>query len=522
MPAANPIKHCPGCDDPNIRSSIPFELQCSPCRKKERNRIWREANPGAMASNAKRWREAGNKPNRPADYNKKRAIAHREKYHSDEIFRLKCKESAKQYRTGNPEKVRLLLSEWRKKNIDHSRKYHREYNSNRKANDPEFHKRALDAASLWRHRNWKPATTGLGWVHDVEKSKLVDGNHIRKLKAWQNGFCYICNNPMGESTVEHIIPRSIGGSSVTQNVVLSCSKCNYSRQHRLLNVDWKPENREPNVENYFVTYKTIGNALANEGFDYRQTDDGYFEIKGNNATKNLYILSTFQCSERNIATSSQKVSVEIQNIDPEAIIIFDNEWYSRKSAVMNALRSKIGIAERGRGARKMDIVEISAEAAREFLDKNHIMGGITEPYRIALMDGNEIYGVGVFADRENGARYECVRLSFRGHVPGGMSRIISALFRLYGRRPITTFIDSRYATGIGHDAIGFKNIGRTPASYQWVFPDRVQHQRYLSNDNKCSYNLLYFNPELTVDTNIGINGVHRIWIPGRWRMILDA
>ena len=65
---ANPIKNCPGCADTILRATLSVEQQCSSCRKKERNRIWRITNPGVMASNAKRWREAGNVSVRPEGY----------------------------------------------------------------------------------------------------------------------------------------------------------------------------------------------------------------------------------------------------------------------------------------------------------------------------------------------------------------------------------------------------------------------------------------------------------------------
>jgi hypothetical protein len=87
---------------------------------------------------------------------------------------------------------------------------------------------------------------------------------------------------------------------------------------------------------------------------------------------------------------------------------------------------------------------------------------------------------------------------------------------------VTSFIDTRYATGGGHDTIGFKATGRTPETYLWVLPDRVQHQRYLSNDNKMSRSLLYFNPEVSREDNIRANGIFRVWVPGRISMSLEA
>ena len=125
----------------------------------------------------------------------------------------------------------------------------------------------------------------------------------------------------------------------------------------------------------------------------------------------------------------------------------------------------------------------------------------------------------MFADR--GDVYECVRLAFAGHIPGGMSRILTELRRRYERKPISSYIDTRYADGAGHESIGFMREGTTPETYMWVFPDRMQHQRYLSNDNKMSRNLIWFDPELSREQNIAANGIFRIWTPSRLRMMLD-
>ena len=145
------------------------------------------------------------------------------------------------------------------------------------------------------------------------------------------------------------------------------------------------------------------------------------------------------------------------------------------------------------------------------------MGAVSASHRIALTDGNKIVGLGMFADR--GEVYECVRLAFAGHVPGGMSRIITSLRRNYEHKPISSYVDTRYADGAGHETIGFTYEGMTPETYMWVFPDRMQHQRYLSNDNKMSRNLIWFDPASSREQNITANGVFRVWTPGRIRML---
>ena len=146
------------------------------------------------------------------------------------------------------------------------------------------------------------------------------------------------------------------------------------------------------------------------------------------------------------------------------------------------------------------------------------MGGINESIRIGLLDGNQLLGLGIFARRDS--YFECSRLAFHGHVAGGMSRIIQALWRSRGKAPVVTFVDSRYASGDGHAAIGFEHLSQSPETYLWVLPDKVRHQRFLSNDNKCSRSLLYFRPYMKLSESIAANGIYRMWLPPKHKMIL--
>jgi 5-methylcytosine-specific restriction endonuclease McrA len=43
--------------------------------------------------------------------------------------------------------------------------------------------------------------------------------------------CCFCKNPLKkeEVTIEHIIPRSLGGSTKKQNITISCHPCNHER-----------------------------------------------------------------------------------------------------------------------------------------------------------------------------------------------------------------------------------------------------------------------------------------------------
>ena len=106
---------------------MPNEERCNGCRKKELNRLWRLANPGAMAAIARRWRAAGNKSVRPEGYAEQQNLRKQEKYRTDIEFREQAKAAAARRRKEKPEQVKAELKAWVDKNRVKVRLYNRDY-----------------------------------------------------------------------------------------------------------------------------------------------------------------------------------------------------------------------------------------------------------------------------------------------------------------------------------------------------------------------------------------------------------
>ncbi len=74
-----------------------------------------------------------------------------------------------------------------------------------------------------------------GWIHG-NKKKIIK----RKLWFRSNKRCFYCQAPMVfmAATIDHMKPRSAGGTNRLSNLVLACAPCNHAKgnhEHALPN-----------------------------------------------------------------------------------------------------------------------------------------------------------------------------------------------------------------------------------------------------------------------------------------------
>jgi len=66
--------------------------------------------------------------------------------------------------------------------------------------------------------------------------RLTQATKVAKIKARDGNECYLCNMPLTEEdmTMEHLIPKSKGGSSRIDNLKLAHGRCNVLKGDRLI------------------------------------------------------------------------------------------------------------------------------------------------------------------------------------------------------------------------------------------------------------------------------------------------
>ena len=487
-------------------------------RKKEYSKRYREDHRDERNEYLRQWRKDNpdyERPN-PEEARKAKREAWRDKYHNDPEFREQTLARQKERRINETEdqkgKKRDYNNKWRAVNIDHARAYACDYTKTRRATDPEFRAKERVTRAIRRYEKG----------NDYAYEKTITADHFTHLHAWQNNRCFFCNAPMGKGyTVEHIIPRSLGGPHTPQNVVLSCRDCNcHSRQNKLFHTEWRPkQEHEIPFDEMFLSPKSIKKTLEKEGFAVGLND--HEVVIGGSTEKRLIILSSFSIGDRTLSHPNYYLPVKLTQDDPDAIVLYDFEWYERRNNVINMLKAKVGLSDRA-FARKMTLEQIAAPEARVFLDTWHVMGFNKGTHYIAMRDSTgELMGCAVFNKiKEN--LYDNVRLAFSGHVSGGMSRMIAHFRTIVGNVDIMSYVDSRYADGSGHSSIGFEEGEMTLPSYRWVFPDKTRHRAALNSKEKINRNLIMVDSALSLEDNIAMNGVFKVCTAPLHKILLKA
>ena len=87
----------------------------------------------------------------------------------------------------------------------------------------------------------RSATGAFPWPHVIRLMtyirvpRAVQRKISRRAIFARDGWrCVYCGSAGGRLTLDHVVPRSRGGSSVWENVVTSCAPCNLRKGNRLL------------------------------------------------------------------------------------------------------------------------------------------------------------------------------------------------------------------------------------------------------------------------------------------------
>lgn len=206
-------------------------------RAKELHKIWLSANRERVKLTKDKWRMENRDKERIshaawliANRDKVKASgaawrkANREKHRADSAeWRKRNPEKAKEgqdsWKAANPEKVKALAVAWRKENIQRRKSYAKNYRSD---NKDKFRAQKQLRRARKRSASIGSSVPIVAWAKSLRKSKQV--------------ICYWCGLRVAgkKAHMDHIIALANGGAHSIDNLCISCSTCNQSKNAKTL------------------------------------------------------------------------------------------------------------------------------------------------------------------------------------------------------------------------------------------------------------------------------------------------
>lgn len=158
-----------------------------------------------------------------AKENKKHRTEYMEKYKKENKDSISSSRAS--YYKDNKEHILHTNKEWVKNNKDKHDKYVKEYiklNRKRKLKYIKEYRKTEKGKAVYTNSNFKRRML----VRDSD----VTSDDIMRLKKSTN-TCYWCGNSLSLKMphIDHYIPLSKGGKHIMSNLVVSCEKCNLSK-----------------------------------------------------------------------------------------------------------------------------------------------------------------------------------------------------------------------------------------------------------------------------------------------------
>ena len=286
---------------------------------------------------------------------------------------------------------------------------------------------------------------------DFKCKKCGNISH-KTLQAFERGSrCYICN-PIGTSNDEIEILNYLKEIVKDQNEI-------------------KHKDRE------IITPKEIDILIGKVGIEYNGLYWHSDEVKENGVeeyNKGHMLFKTKACLEKGISL----------------IHIFSDEWKYKKEICKSIIRNKLKLNLHKIFARKCQIIELRNEQFNEFLDKNHISGGVRSSIRLGLIYENKIVsvlGLRKPLQKKWNDYYEISRFASQldTTVIGGLSKFLNHIEKELKIQNIMTYADRRFGEGKSYEKCGFKLVGDTGIDYWYTDCDiRIDRSKLQSHQHQ--------------------------------------
>lgn len=213
-----------------------------------------------------------------------------------------------------------------------------------------------------------------------------------------------------------------------------------------------------------------------------------------------------------------------ENDGIELLHIFEDEWNGKKEIVKSIIKNRLGLVNEKIYARKCHIKELTAKAASDFLNENHIQGEAKSLIKLGLFNGEKLVSVMTFSKGRiimsgKNDEWELVRFCniLNTNVIGAGSKLLNFFMKNYNPKKIVSYSDIRLFNGSLYEKIGFTRISQSPPSY-WYVINGIRHYRF--NFRKSILIKEGFDSNKTEHQIMLDRGIYRIYDCGaiRWEL----
>lgn len=169
------------------------------------------------------------------------------------------------------------------------------------------------------------------------------------------------------------------------------------------------------------------------------------------------------------------------------ITIFSDEWLYKTEIVKSVLQYKLGASSSKFNARECIVKEIGWGVAKKFLDKWHLQGSGTAPFKsIGIYADQVLLAVMTFSkprkalmQKNNNSVYELMRFATNGsNIRGGAGKLFSYFIKSYNPEKVISYADNRWSTGNLYKMLGFTFEGCGVPGYWYTSDYITRHHRY--------------------------------------------
>ena len=210
------------------------------------------------------------------------------------------------------------------------------------------------------------------------------------------------------------------------------------------------------------------------------------------------------------------------------LMFSDNEWQQSQEVIKRSILSRLGLLPKSVGARKLQVVKLSASDARELLEANHIQGYCNADLWLGLAEASAVVAVAGFSLKlpGRGSRFspttcELVRFATSKGVQGGLSRLISHAHKLLGFQTLNSFSDNRFFSGQAYTKVGFKAARQVAPSYYYVKSGNVINKASLQKSRIAKNQNLLYDSSLTEKELAELNGYKRVYDAGKTLWVMS-